>query len=216
MTPTVAPTSRRLLVIGAGGHARVVIDVARAAGFDPVAALDPSQVGAICNGVEVVGSDDRAGDMFADGLHLAVVAIGDNRLRSVIGARLGHIGFTLPPIVHPSAIVSPSATIGDGTVVMPLAIVNASAVIGMMVIVNSGAVVEHDCTIGDGAHIAPGTRLGGTVTVGARTLVGIGSVVRPEAVIGDGAIVGAGSTVIGDIAAGEIATGSPARPRAPR
>ena len=200
-----------LLVIGAGGHARVVIDVARAAGYDPVAALDPASVGAVCNGVEVIGGDDLADSMFGKGLRQAVVAIGDNALRSTIGKRLRDIGFTLPVIVHPSAILSLSARIGDGTVIMPLAVVNAAATIGTMVIVNSSAVIEHDCKIGDGAHIAPGCRLGGTVSVGIETLIGIGSVVRPEAKIGDHAVVGAGSTVIGNIEGDSVATGSPCK-----
>ena len=202
----------QLLVIGAGGHARVVIDVARAAGFDPVAALDPASIGSTCNGVDVIGGDDLAANKFAEGLRQAVVAIGDNALRLKIGRRLRDIGFNLPPIVHPSAILSPSAHIGDGTVIMPLAVVNAAATIGTMVIVNTSAVIEHDCVIGDGAHIAPGCRLGGTVSVGAQTLIGIGSVVRPEARIGDHAVVGAGSTVIGNIEGNLVATGSPARP----
>lgn len=202
-----------LLVIGAGGHARVVIDVARAAGFNPVAALDPSSVGSTCNGVAVIGDDAMAESLFADGLKHCVTAIGDNRLRSKLGERLRHIGFTLPLVAHPSAILSPSARIGEGTVIMPLAVVNASAEIGRLVIVNSAALIEHDCTIGDGAHIAPGCRLGGTVSVGAGVLVGIGSVVRPEATIGDHATIGAGSTVIGDVEASVVATGCPARAR---
>lgn len=203
----------QLLVIGAGGHARVVIDVARAAGFDPVAALDPSSVGSTCNGVEVIGGDAMAERLFAEGLTQCVIAIGDNRLRWKLGERLRAIGFALPLVAHPSAILSPSARIGDGTVIMPLAVVNAAAAVGRLVIVNSAAVIEHDCAIGDGAHVAPGCRLGGTVTVGAGTLVGIGSVVRPEARIGDQATIGAGSTVIGDLAANVVATGCPARAR---
>lgn len=215
MNITEAPANQ-LLVIGAGGHARVVIDVARAAGFDPVAALDLAGVGAACNGVEVIGGDELTASMFAKGVRQAVVAIGDNALRSRIGLRLCDIGFSLPSIVHPSAIVSPSARIGDGTVVMPLAVINAAATIGAMVIVNTNAVIEHDCAIGDGAHIAPGCRLGGIVSVGNQTLIGIGSVVRPEARIGDHAVIGAGSTVIGNIDGHQVATGCPATNRAPR
>ena len=206
---------KRLLVIGAGGHARVVIDVARAAGFEPVAALDARQKGAFCNGVEVVGGDEQAEGLFETGIRLCTVAIGDNRLRSKLADRLIAIGFSLPVLRHPSAVVSPSAVIGAGTVVMPLAVVNASATIGRMAIVNTSAVVEHDCAVGDGAHIAPGTRLGGCVRVGTCTLVGIGSAVRPETKIGDFAIIGAGSTVIEDIPDRQVAIGSPARIRRP-
>lgn len=204
-----------LLVIGAGGHARVVIDVARAAGFTPMAALDAGRKGMVCNGVEVVGGDELAEELFATGLRQCTVAIGDNRLRSKLADRLIAIGFTLPVICHPSAVVSASAAIGAGTVVMPLAVVNASATIGRMAIVNSSALVEHDCEVGDGAHIAPGTRLGGGVRVGTCTLVGIGSAVRPETRIGDFAIIGAGSTVVEDIPDRQVAIGSPARVRRP-
>jgi len=206
-----APNDNRLIVIGAGGHARVVVDVARAAGFDPVAALDPGSVGSLCNGVEVVGGDDAAERLFAEGLGQAVIAIGDNRVRVELGQRLEAIGFGLPLVSHPSAILSSSARIGDGTVIMPLAVINASAMVGRLVIVNTNAVVEHDCQIGDGAHIAPGSRLGGTVSVGCCALIGIGSVIRPESSVGAFAVIGAGSTVIGDIDGDCVATGSPAR-----
>lgn len=201
----------RLVIIGAGGHARVVIDVARAAGFYPVAALDPENSGSRCNGVEVIGGDDLAQSLFAQGLRRAVVAIGDNRLRTSLGKRLEEIGFALPLIGHPSAVLSPSARIGAGTVIMPLAVVNASAEIGRMVIVNTNAVVEHDCQIDDGVHIAPGSRLGGTVRVGTCALIGIGSVLRPETNVGDFTTIGAGSTVIGDIEGNSTAVGCPAK-----
>lgn len=208
-------SARQLLVIGAGGHARVVIDVARAAGFDPVAALDPDSVGSTCNGVPVVGGDAMAQRLFDEGVTHGVVAIGDNRLRWQLGERLRAIGFTLPAVIHPSAVVSASATIGDGSVLMPLAVVNAAATVGRLAIVNTAAVVEHDCVIGDGAHVAPGCRLGGTVSVGTGALIGIGSVIRPEGSIGDFAVIGAGSTVIGDIAGHQVATGTPATVRRP-
>jgi UDP-perosamine 4-acetyltransferase len=206
-------TARKLLVLGAGGHARVVIDVARAAGFDPVAALDPASHGANCNGVKVIGGDDMAQRLFGDGLRHCAIAVGDNRVRARLGEQLAAIGYEFPVLIHPSAIISPSAQIGDGTVIMPLAVVNASATIGRLAIVNTSAVVEHDCRIGDAAHVAPGCRLGGTVTVGTGTLIGIGSVVRPEAQIGDFATIGAGATVVGDIAANQTAMGSPAKVR---
>lgn len=212
---TANPTAKQLLVIGAGGHARVAIDVARAAGFDPVAALDPSNVGSRCNGVEVIGSDDMAARLFGEGLSHCLVAIGDNRLRWRLGERLREIGFMLPLVSHPSAVVSPTARIGDGTVIMPLAVVNAGATVGRLVIVNSSAVIEHDCNVGDGAHIAPGCRLGGTVAVGAGALIGIGSVARPQARIGDFTVIGAGSTVIGDVEGQVVATGSPAKVQRP-
>ncbi len=208
---TARTSGKRLLVIGGGGHAAVVIDVARAAGFDPVAVLDGGRVGASCNGVEVVGDDDMAPALFASGIADAVVAIGDNRLRIRLGGELKQIGFGLPALCHPSAILSPSAAIGEGTVIMPLAVVNADAKVGRLAIINTAAVIEHDCTIGNGGHVAPGCRLGGNVAIGDEVLVGIGSVVRPGGRIGDCTVLGAGSTVIGDLEGHSVASGTPAR-----
>lgn len=200
-----------LLIIGAGGHAKVVIDVARAAGFEPTAALDPGAIGDHCNGVKVIGGDNLAPELFVGGARAAVIAIGDNRLRCRIAERLHEIGFTFPALVHPSAVLSRSAKIGIGTIVMPNAVVNADASLGDFVIVNTAAVVEHDCVLGRGAHVAPGTSLGGGVVVGCCALVGIGSAIRPGSLVGDYAVIGAGSTVIADIPSECIATGSPAQ-----
>jgi sugar O-acyltransferase, sialic acid O-acetyltransferase NeuD family len=199
--------------MGAGGHARVVIDVARASGFDPVAALDPAPSEASCNGVNVAGGDEMAEEMLRSGITRAVIAIGDNELRAKIGANLRRLGFCLPALIHPSACVSASAQVGQGSVVMPMAVINAGAQIGELAIINSGAIVEHDCRIGNAAHIAPGSVLGGCVTIGAQAFMGIGTTARPNAIVGERATVGAGSTVIGTVAPGTIVTGTPARAR---
>ncbi|RVT39921.1 acetyltransferase [Sphingobium algorifonticola] len=202
-----------MLVIGAGGHAKVVIDVARAAGWNPTAILDPVGPGHMCSDVPVVGGDDEAGAVYAGGIRHAVVAIGLNKLRARIGERLLEIGFTCPTILHPSSIISPYARIGEGTVVMPGAIINAWANVGRFVILNTGAIIEHDCRIGDGAHIAPRSVMGGNVKVGAQALFGIGSVARPETTIGQGAIVGAGSVVVSAIEEFVTVMGAPATQR---
>ena len=208
-----AVKGRPLLVIGGGGHAAVVIDVARSSGFDPIAVLDGGKSESTCNGVEVVGDDSRAADYLRSGVSDAIVALGDNKLRWTIGTRLRKLGFDFPQLVHPSAIISPSARIGAGTVVMPLVVINAGTTIGAFAIINSAAIIEHDCMIGDGAHIAPGTVLGGCVTVGELGFVGIGSAARPRSVIGDRTIIGAGSTVIGNVQSDTVALGTPARSR---
>lgn len=204
---------KKLLVIGAGGHAKVVIDVARAAGWNPVAALDPMGSGHHCAEVPVVGDDDMAEQLFGEGLRLAVVAIGANRLRARLGDRLQALGFQCPAIVHPSAIISPYACVGDGSVVMPGAIINSGAQVGSFAIINTGAIVEHDCRVGNGAHVAPRAVMGGNVDIGDLVLFGIGSVARPETMIEQGATVGAGSVVVSRIEAGQTVVGAPARPK---
>lgn len=202
-----------MLITGAGGHAKVVIDVARAMGWDPVVALDPLGSGHFCSDVPVVGNDDKAAELYADGINHAVVAIGNNALRMKIGAQLLSIGFTCPAIVHPSAVISPFARVGEGTVVMAGAIVSSSAQVGRFVIANTGSIIEHDCIIGDGAHVAPRSVIGGNVKIGARTLFGIGSVARPGTTIGENATVGAGSVVVSHVEDSAVVMGAPAAPR---
>lgn len=206
-----APFDRRMIIVGGGGHARVVIDVARAAGWMPIAALDPVGAGNFCANVPVVGSDEMAAHFRKDGIRFAVVALGANGLRLRLGKKLEEIGFECPVIVHPSAVLSPYARVAAGTVVMPNAVINSHARIGHFVIINTGSIVEHDCTVGDGAHVAPRSVIGGNVDIGREVLFGIGAVARPGSAVGDGATVGAGSTVIGEIDAGAVVAGVPAR-----
>jgi UDP-perosamine 4-acetyltransferase len=201
-----------LLILGGGGHAKVVIDVARAAGFAPAGILDPAPSSDEVLGVPVIGDDGRAEELFAAGHRQAFVALGDNRTRRRIGLRLLEIGFDLPPLVHPAAIVSPSAGLGAGVCVMPLAAINAGARIGDLAIVNTGAIVEHDCVLGGASHVAPGSTLGGGCFIGAEVLFGVGAAARPGTRIADGTVVGAGSAVACDIGPRMVVGGAPARP----
>lgn len=200
-----------LLIIGASGHAKVLIDVARAVGWNCVAAFGKSPDGAPCNGVDVADDDSQLPSFFERGVRHAAIGIGDNRVRLRLAGELRALGFGLPALVHPAACVSPSARIGEGTLVMPLSIINADARVGDAAIVNSGAIVEHDCVIGDGAHVAPNSVLGGGVMVGKGAFVGIGATVRPQGRIGDFAQLGAGAVAVHDIADSVLAVGVPAR-----
>lgn len=212
MTPT-GNQDRRMLVVGAGGHAKVVIDVARAAGWNPVAIIDPIGPGHFCSEVPVVGGDEEVRAIFARGLRQAVVAIGSNELRLNIGERMLAIGFACPTVTHPGAEISPYASVGEGTVIMHGAIINSNAKIGRFVIANTGSIIEHDCSIGDGAHLAPRSVMGGNVRIGAGALFGIGSVACPGTTIGEGAVIGAGSVVVSPVGNGRTVMGVPATDR---
>lgn len=206
------PNDRRLAVIGAGGHAKVVIEVARAAGWTPVAALDPNAKGDVL-GVPIVGADSELAQLWQDSdIDGAVVAVGDNQLRSKLAGVARAPGCPLPVIVHPSATISPTARLGDGTVVMAGAVINAAATIGRDCIVNTGAIIEHDCALQDGVHAAPRTVMGGACRFGAATLFGIGAVARPGVTVGAGVTIGAGAVVVSDLADGVTAFGNLARP----
>jgi UDP-perosamine 4-acetyltransferase len=203
---------KRLVVIGGGGHAKVVLDVLRATpGLMIIGIIDPARKGLRVMDTPVLGGDELLPSLHAEGVTAAFVAIGDNRQRQQIAASLRQAGFELPAIRHPSAIVSPSARIGAGAAIMAGAKIGPDVQIEELAIINTGAIVEHDSWIGKAAHAGPGCSLAGGVHVGDRTLIGIGAAVRPEIRIGADVVVGAGAAVIADVPAGCTVAGVPAR-----
>jgi UDP-perosamine 4-acetyltransferase len=208
----------RCVILGGGGHARVVIDCIRESGLAKIeGALDANSSlrGKKILDVPVLGGDEMLGELAAVGTtHFAVGlgGVGDNGPRRrlfELGCSLGLIPLT---VRHPSAVISRWAGIGPGCQLMPGSIVNAGAALGKNVIVNSGAIVEHDCIIGDHAHIATGARVASTVWVGAGAHVGASATVRQGVRIGEGAVVGAGGVVVKDVGPGIVVVGVPAQP----
>lgn len=198
----------RALLIGAGGHAKVVLDAWLQADRD-------AQIEVRDDRHEVRMLLERPVSHPAvpasTSVTLAHVAIGQNRIRQDIGARLSALGPVLVSVIHPAAHVSGYAEVGRGAFVAARAIVAAGAVVGAGVIVNHGAVVDHDCMVGDWAHLAPGSVLGGAVSIGRRVLVGSGAVILPGVKVGDDAVVGAGAVVTKDVGEGQYWVGVPAR-----
>jgi sugar O-acyltransferase (sialic acid O-acetyltransferase NeuD family) len=203
--------SNVLLIWGAGGHAKVVLDIARSSGcFGEIAFADddPGKAGLRFCDCPVLGGP-RELRRFPAGAF--VIAVGDNRARARCFGRALEMGLSPAALVHASAIVSPSAIVGSGTVVMPGAIINAGTTIGEDCIVNSGAVIEHDCRIGSHVHISPRAALGGGVRVGPYAHVGIGAVVLPGAAVGEESVVGAGAVVLKEVPPCSTVAGVPAR-----
>jgi sugar O-acyltransferase (sialic acid O-acetyltransferase NeuD family) len=200
-----------LLIWGAGGHGKVVLDTARSTGrFEHIVFMDDnsSRAGLTFCECSLVGGPEElhcfTGSPF-------IVAVGDNQTRARCFQRAIESGLIPMPLVHTTAIVSPSATIGRGTVVMAGVIINASAVIGDNCIINSGAVIEHDCTVEAHAHISPGAILGGGVRVETLAHVGMGAVVLPGATVGEESVVGAGAVVLREAPSRCTVIGVPAK-----
>lgn len=205
-------TGKHVVVFGAGGHAKVVVDCIRDEGAYQVSLLadaDPAKAGSSIHGCVVV--DETQGMRTAGEQAGAIVAIGNNLARARIAQALRSAGVRLVYVVHPSAVVSSSARLAPGTVIMPGAVVNADTTVGEDVIINTRASIDHDCVIGNCVHVAPGATICGGVRVGAGVLLGAGCVVLPGISIGDGATIAAGAIVTTDVPAHETYAGNPAR-----
>ena len=200
-----------VLVLGAGGHAKVVIDSLRACGREVAGVLDADPTPRVVAGAPVIGSDADLARLRGEGLACAFVALGGNALRARLGVRLRDLGYTLADAVHPSAVLSPSVVLGGGVAIMAGACLNADTRVGDLAIVNTGATVDHDGDLGEACHVAPRCGLAGNVTVGARAFLGVGCSVIPGITVGADAVVGAGAAIVRDIAAGARARGVPAR-----
>lgn len=207
-----------VLVYGAGGHAKVVIDILERAGQYQIAGIldDRTEL----HGSEFCGYQLLGGcDVLREDKYracAAVFAVGDNAARMALWERLQAFGVSLALAVHPSAQIGRDVRLGAGTVVMAGAVVNPGSIIEQNVILNTGATVDHDCRIGACVHISPGAHLAGNVSVGALAHIGTGASIVPDVSIGRGAIVGAGAAVVSDVPDGVTVAGVPARRIEPR
>ncbi len=194
-----------MILYGAGGHARVILEMLEACGIEIESIYDDNPEVKSILGHPVYSAYDFKNDQDSE----FVISIGCNSIRSRVAAKLN--GLKFGKVVDPSAQISPSSTIRKGTVVMPGVIINAASVVGDHAIINTGAVVEHDCNISDFVHLGPNSTLCGEVSVGEGTLIGAGSVVIPGVKIGSWVTVGAGSVVLHDVPDHCTTVGNPAR-----
>ncbi|MGI6457561.1 MAG: acetyltransferase [bacterium] len=207
--------AKKIFVVGAGGHARVVLDaILMQPHTFQVTAITDSNVnlhGKTLYGLPIAGDESVWENLKRSGVIHSVVAIGDNKARARMADKLRYGGFELVNVIHPSAVVSPHAHLEKGIVVMAGAIIQSGAEVHDNVIINTGASIDHDCVIERHVHIAPGSHLGGNVQISEGTLVGIGSSVVPHTTIGKWCVIGAGSVVKDEIGSWQMAAGVPAR-----
>lgn len=198
-----------VIVIGAGGHARPVLEALRLLGIPVAALLDEAPSRPPVLGQAVNGGLDLLGAIPAAG---AVIAIGHNATRLRLAEVARAAGLALPTLVHPAALVSAHARLGEGVQVMARAVIGPEASLGALCLINTGAIVEHECVLAAGVHLGPGTVLCGGVLIGALSLIGAGVTVAPGQRIGADAVVGAGAAVAGPVPDGARFGGVPARP----
>jgi sugar O-acyltransferase (sialic acid O-acetyltransferase NeuD family) len=208
MTPEVG-----WIIVGAGAQGRITLDVLRATCAEVRAVFlddNPEREGQRLGGAEVVGRSWLRSHPNPAQLR-AIVAIGNNAQRLRVAGELRALGVAFGNVVHPSAVVLSTATVGAGVTVSPMAVVGSGAEVGNHCIINTAAVVEHDCVIGEGCSLSPGVRMAGRVAIGAGAFIGVGATLNPRVMVGAGAIVGAGAVVTRDVPPRTVVYGNPAR-----
>jgi len=205
-----ANDGRKLYLLGAGGHCKVVFDALQVSKYSgPIGVLD--------------GNAARAGERFMDSVDIEVIdqtsldsqwvhiAIGDNHIRAKIYQKALNDGATGYRVIHPNSQIAATCEIGHGTLVAAQAVIGPQALVGCAVIVNHGAIVDHDCEVGDYSHISPNATLGGGVSIGENVLVGAGAVVLPCVSICANSIIGAGAVITKHIEKPGVYVGAPAK-----
>ena len=205
---------KEILVFGAGGHAKVTLDVFAQSQDCQIKGLLDDCVelhGTTRWGFPILGGSEHFPNFYSQGMTYLMVALGDNQLRKKIYEKAKKVGFHFESAIHPSAQIGGRVIIGAGTLLVAGSVVNVDSTIGENVIINTGSTVDHDCHIGSHAHLSPGVHLAGGVTIGSLAHVGIGAVVLPGLTVGEDSVIGAGSVVRENVPAGSVVVGNPAK-----
>lgn len=199
------------VVLGAGGHAKVVIDILQLTNKEIYGLVDKNNNG-MCMNYHIVGSDDLLPEIYKQGIcnaSMGIGHIGDVTIRNHVYQIAKEIGFKFPTIIHPSAILSDSAILNEGVLCNAGGIVNAGARIGALCILNTSSIVEHDSVIGYGVHLGPNATVLGGASVGDNTFIGAGSIVLQGVHVGSNCTIGAGTVVLHDIPDDVVVVGTP-------
>lgn len=200
----------KLLILGAGGHGKVVSEISQLMKqWEEIAFLDDREDISEVLGIPIVG---KLADLptLRDEYEYAFVAIGSNTARLKWTEKLSHHGFKIPILIHPSSTVSEKSSIEEGTVIMAGAVINPDARIGRSCIINTASTIDHDCILQGGVHTSPGANLGGTVKIGERTWICIGATIINNINIGCDSVIAAGAVVTKDVPSNALVAGVPA------
>lgn len=203
----------RVIIFGAGGHAKACAEVIESLGFEIVAFISNKLMDSKLFGIQVIQQPSDLEILKRLGTANAFVAIGENDVRNNVFSLLADKGFNLPSFISPKSNFSNRVKISEGCIVMPGAFIGPDSVFGDGVIVNSNASIDHDCKIGHFSHVGPGATLAGGIELGSKTLIGVGASIIPNISIGSGSVIGAGAAVVSNVEAETISMGVPAVPR---
>ena len=204
---------RTLAILGASGHGRVAADIALQSGWDDIVFFDDNVAGRK-NFEHWRFAGDTHTLFDSDGQYTGLfIAIGNSKVRKAKLTELAAYKTPIATLIHPKAVVSPFASIGEGSIVVAGAVINAFAKIGRGCIINTGATVGHDCQLDECVHIAPGANIAGDVKIGQLTWIGIGSAIRQGITVGSNVTLGAGAALVRNAKDGEVLVGVPARPQ---
>lgn len=200
----------KLLILGAGGHGKVVAEIAtKMKKWNEIAFLDDNEKLKEVNRYKVIDKINSY-KSYKEIYKNAFVAIGNNQLRLKLIENLLDEGFNIPVLIHPFTAISSNVSIDKGTVIMPGAVINANTVIGKGCIINTSVSIDHDCTLSDGVHISPGVHVGGTVSIGTCTWICIGSSISNNVEIGNNVVIAAGAAVVKNVPNNVLVAGVPA------
>lgn len=206
--------NKPVIIIGAGGHAKVLADCLRLQRIPVLGALDKSfSTEREPSSLPILGDDSAIDAYPCDSVELVngLGSVGDTSLRKKIFDRFKQHGYAFRPVIHPSAIIARDCVLEEGVQVMAGAVINTGAKIAANSIINTGAIIDHECDIGRHVHIAPGVTLSGGVRVADGVHIGTGATVIQGIHIGAGALVGAGAVVIKNVDTGAKVVGVPAK-----
>ena len=205
--------NKPVIIIGAGGHARVLFDCLRLQGVNVLGMLDKAGTENGNFDLPIIGDDSAISEYPSDTVELVngLGSVGNMNLRTSIFSRFKKLGYRFRSVIHPSAMIAHDCELGEGVQVLAGAVLNSGTKIGANTIVNTGAIVDHECIIGSHVHIAPGCTLSGGIHIGDGTHIGTGATIIQGISIGNRALVAAGAVVVKNVPDGEKVMGVPAK-----